>query len=409
MAPKPVPQSWLDLLVSSTSELESPRRFFYWAGIAAISAIVKKNVWLDKFSYKLYPNVYVLLVSAKSGLRKGLPVDFAKGIVERVNNTRIISGRNSVQGVIKDLSQQLTITNPGEPVKIYSDAQAFLCAPELDSFMVKDEQGLSILTDLYNTHEHAKEWKNSLKSSPVESLKNPCITFLAASNEALLEGLIKDKDIEGGFIARTMIIHESIKRVSNSLMFRPANLVTRDDLAEGLKRLTNVKGPFDIPHNVRVEYDKWYKSLDEHSYDDKTGTMERIGDHVLKVAMLISLAKSNDLIIDMPTLEESIDVCQASVVGTRKTTMGVGRAESAEAAGRVLKVLLDQPDFTVERSKLLRLLKNDVNVMMLNMVLDDLGDNGKCVLRAGRDNGKVIYQLKEEYAETYKNFKKEIN
>ena len=402
-------KSWLDLLVQSTSELESPRRFFYWAGIATISAIVKKNVWLDKFSYKLYPNVYVLLVSAKSGLRKGLPVDFAKGIVERVNNTRIISGRNSVQGVIKDLSQQLTITKPGEPVQIYSDAQAFLCAPELDSFMVKDEQGLSILTDLYNTHEHAKEWKNSLKSSPVESLKNPCITFLAASNEALLEGLIKDKDIEGGFIARTMIIHESTKRVSNSLMFRPTNLVTRDDLAEGLKRLSTLKGPFEIPHDVRVSYDQWYKGLDEHSYDDKTGTMERIGDHVLKVAMLISLAKSNDLIINMQTLEESIDVCQASVVGTKKTTMGVGRSESAEAVGRVMKVLLDQEKYIIERSKLLRLLKNDVNVMMLNMVLDDLGDNGKCILRTYRRDGKIYYELKEEIAETYKNFKKEIN
>lgn len=402
-------KSWLDLLVSSTNELESPKRFFWWSGAACISAIVKKAVWLDKFSYKLYPNIYVLLVSAKSGLRKGLPVDYAKSIVERVNNTRIISGRNSVQGVIKDLSQQLTVTKPGEPTMIYSDAQAFLCAPELDSFMVKDEQGLSILTDLYNTHEHNKEWKNSLKSSPVESLKNPCITFLAASNEALLEGLIKDKDIEGGFVARTIIVHESIKRMSNSLMFRPQNLVSRDDLAEGLKRLNQAKGPFEIPHEVRVSYDTWYKSLDEFQADDKTGTMERIGDHVLKVAMLISLAKSNDLIINMETLEESIDVCQASVVGTRKTTMGVGRAESADAAGRVLKILLVQPEFMIERSKLLRLLKNDVNVMMLNMVLDDLGDNGKCTVRAKRIDGKVYYQLKEEYAETYNNFKKEIN
>jgi len=401
--------SWLDLLVSSTSELESPRRFFWWAGVSCISAIVKKNVWLDKFSYKLYPNIYVLLVSAKSGLRKGLPVDYAKGIVERVNNTRIISGRNSVQGVIKDLSQQITVVNPGEATKIYSDAQAFLCAPELDSFMVKDEQGLSILTDLYNTHEHNKEWKNSLKSSPVESLKNPCITFLAASNEALLENLIKAKDIEGGFIARTMIIHESVKRISNSLMFKPANLVTRDDLANDLKRLNLVKGPFEIPHDVRVAYDSWYKGLDEFNYDDKTGTMERIGDHVLKAGMLISLAESNDLIIKMNHFEEAVDKCTEAVIGTRKTTIGVGRAENAEAAGKVMRILIEQDKYIIERSKLMRLLKTDVNVLMLNMVLDDMGDNGKCILLTSRVAGKIYYQLKEEIAMTYKNFKKEIN
>lgn len=399
--------SWLDLLVSSTSELESPKRFYYWSGLAAISAIVRKNVFLDRFSYVLYPNVYVLLVSAKSGLRKGNPVSFAKSIVERVNTTRIISGRNSVQGVIKDLSQQITISRPGEPPVIYNDAQAFLCAPELDSFMVRDEQGLSILTDLYNTHENDKSWKNSLKSSPVEELKNPCITFLAASNEALLEGLIKEKDIEGGFIARTMIVHESKRRLKNSLMFKPTNLVTREHLAEQLMRLRNVKGEFAIPLDVRQAHDEWYHSLEEKEYEDKTGTMERIQDHVLKTAMLISLSKSNDLIIDMDSMNEATDRCMECVVGTRKTTMSVGRAETADAAGRVLKVLLESEKLIIERSKLLAKLRNDVNVMMLNQVLDDLGPNGRNIVDARRINGKIYYELKKEIADQYMHLKEE--
>lgn len=400
--------SWLDLLVSSTSELESPKRFYYWSGIAAISAIVRKSVWLDKFSYRLYPNVYVLLVSAKSGLRKGNPVNFAKSIVSQVNTTRIISGRNSVQGVIKDLSQQLTIVKPGQPTIVLNDAQAFLCAPELDSFMVRDEQGLSILTDLYNTHENPESWKNSLKGSPVEELKNPCITFLAASNEALLEGLIKEKDIEGGFIARTMIVHESKRRAINSLMFKPSNLVTREELAERLMRLKTAKGEFTIPHDVRLQHDDWYKKLSEEEYlEDKTGTMERLQDHVLKTAMIISLSKNNDLVIDADSMNEAADRCLECVVGTRKTTMNIGRSETADATGRVLKILISSPNYTIERSKLLKLLRSDVNVMMLTQVLDDLGPNGKNILDTGRVKGLIHYQLKAEIAESYKTFKDE--
>lgn len=399
--------SWLDLLVASTAELESPKRFYYWSGLAAISAIVRKNVFLDRFSYILYPNVYVLLVSAKSGLRKGNPVSFAKSIVERVSTTRIISGRNSVQGVIRDLSQQVTIVSNGHAPLILNDAQAFLCAPELDSFMVKDEQGLSILTDLYNTHENDKAWKNSLKSSPVEELKNPCITFLAASNEALLEGLIRDKDIEGGFVARTMIVHESKRRLKNSLMFKPTNLVTREQLAQELMRLKVAKGEFTIPRDVRVAHDEWYNALEESEYDDKTGTMERIQDHVLKVAMLISLSKSNDLIIDMDTMNEATDRCMECVVGTKKTTMSVGRAETADSVGRVLKVLLESPGLRIERSKLLAKLRNDVNVMMLNQVLDDLGENGRNIVSVKRIDGKLYYTLTEEIANEYRNKKEE--
>ena len=396
-------KSWLDLLVDSTKDLESPKRFIYWSGVAAISALVKKQVFFDKFSYKLYPNVYVLLVSAKSGLRKGLPVNYARSIVEKVNNTRVISGRNSVQGMLQVLSQQQTVTKPGEATKIHKDAQAFLCAPEFDSFMVRDEQGLSIMTDLYNTHETPEggDWKNSLKSSPVESLHNPCITFLAASNEPLLEGLIKEKDIEGGFIARTMIVREEKRRGINSLMFAPEGLVDKDDLARELKYITNVKGPFFMGREERISYDKWYRSLAEHEYQDRTGTMERIGDHVLKLAMIISLSHGPDLVITQNNLEEAIDKVQECAVSTRKVTMTQGKAETADAAGRVIKLMLSAKDCVMERSKLLGHLTPDVNVMMLNLVLDDLGENGRNVVKAYRKNGKIYYQLSEELVESY--------
>ena len=129
--------------------------------------------------------------------------------------------------------------------------------------------------------------------------------------------------------------------------------------------------------------------------------MERIQDHVLKVAMLISLSKSNNLIIDQDTMDEATDRCMECMIGTRKTTMSVGRAETADAVGRVLKVLINENKFTIERSKLLAKLKNDVNVMMLNQVLDDLGPNGRNIVIAGRVDGKIYYQLKDEIALSY--------
>ena len=124
-------ESWLDILTSSTKELEPPERYFWWAGLAAISAIVRRNVWINKFTYDLYPNTYTILVSAKSGLRKGLPLSYAEKIVELVGGTRVISGTNSIEGVIRYLSQQET----RETGEVFSDAQALLCAPELSSFL----------------------------------------------------------------------------------------------------------------------------------------------------------------------------------------------------------------------------------------------------------------------------------
>src|SRR6476660_3889070 len=99
--------SWLNRVTEMYKENEAPERFFYWSAMAAISAVVKKQVVLNRYQYKLYPNIYVLIMG-KSGIKKGLPVNVAKQLIEKVGNTRIISGRKSVPRVVQDLGKAYT-------------------------------------------------------------------------------------------------------------------------------------------------------------------------------------------------------------------------------------------------------------------------------------------------------------
>jgi hypothetical protein len=94
--------NWIDQIVHQHEEFESPLSFWRWAAIAAISATVKDSIWLDRGIYKLYPNIFVMF-HAESGLKKGPPVSMASRLVSTVNNTRIISGRSSIQGILKEL------------------------------------------------------------------------------------------------------------------------------------------------------------------------------------------------------------------------------------------------------------------------------------------------------------------
>jgi len=121
--------SWLDTIVKQHSELESPLNFWRWAGIAAISAVVKDNVYLNRQIHKLYPNIYVML-HADSGLKKGPPISMAKQLVSKVNNTRIISGRSSIQGILKEMGTGHTDKETG---RVISTSTAFICSNELTS------------------------------------------------------------------------------------------------------------------------------------------------------------------------------------------------------------------------------------------------------------------------------------
>jgi hypothetical protein len=91
--------NWLTDLVDVFAESESPERFFYWSGLAVLSATIRKNIFLDRHIYKLYPNIYVFLV-AKSGMKKGIPVRNAKKLLELLGLTRVISGRNSMPKIL---------------------------------------------------------------------------------------------------------------------------------------------------------------------------------------------------------------------------------------------------------------------------------------------------------------------
>jgi hypothetical protein len=80
--------SWLSELTKQHSEFESPLSFWWWGGVASISAVLKDNVWMDRYIYNLYPNVYIML-HADSGLKKGPPIAMAKKLVKPVGGINI--------------------------------------------------------------------------------------------------------------------------------------------------------------------------------------------------------------------------------------------------------------------------------------------------------------------------------
>ena len=183
--------SWLDDVIQQHLEMESPALFWIWSGLCAISAVVKDNVWLNRANaYNLYPNIYVIL-HADSGLKKGPPIAFAKELVRLVNNTKIISGRSSIQGILKKLGTSQT--QPGGHVETKSTG--FICSSELSASIVEDSAALDILTDLYDRNYNQDEWEYLLKMDGF-NLKNPTISLLGGINAAHSERFLGKKDIQ---------------------------------------------------------------------------------------------------------------------------------------------------------------------------------------------------------------------
>lgn len=364
--------TFIDGILGPTKELEAPISFWYWAGLVAISSILKDSVWIDRAGlYKLYPNIYVML-HADSGLKKGPPINLAKELITLVNNTKIISGRSSIQGILKEMGT--AETKPGGRIDMKSHIT--IVSSELSSSIVEDKVAATILTDLYDRHYNAGEWKSLLKMESFQ-LKDPTITMFTATNEAHNEDFFTKRDIQGGFYARTFIIHETHRQNINSLVIPPKEKLDKSYLASYLKELAKLKGEFK-PLGSRIEseychipvtrknetvyysivgklYDDWYNEFSKatEGMQDETGTVNRFGDAVLKVAMLISLSKNPILELDVGSMNEAIAQCEKLIGNVRKTTMGKrGKSSFALQKTLVIEELLRRDNHIISRMQL---------------------------------------------------------
>jgi hypothetical protein len=417
--------SWLDELVNQHSELESPLSFWRWAGISAISAVVKDNVWLNRQIYNLYPNIYVML-HAESGLKKGPPISMAKQLVSKVNNTRVISGRSSIQGILKDMGTAQTEKGTG---KILSNSTAFICSNELTSSIVGDKVAADILTDLYDRSYNIGQWRSLLKMESFE-LKNPTITMLVATNEAHSEDFFGKKDVQGGYFARTFVVYESKRNKANSLLVPLTNPPNYDASAEYLKKLAQLKGGFvplaqfeqsDVHTFKKVTegrciyytaagkiYEDWYDDfigqIDRQDSKDETGTLNRFGDSVLKVAMILSLSQSSDLIISESAMTEAIKLCERLVGNIRRTTMGRrGLSPSAVLKGKIINELLARPDHRISQSMLMKKMWMDyADVSEFADIMNSFDIAG--IIKTKTVNNQVIFEMPVEHANELKKF-----
>lgn len=394
---------WINDLLDMTEEVETPKSFIFWAGLAAISAVVKKKVWLNKHVYKLYPNIFVMLV-APSGGRKGFGIWLAKALAQQVGNCRIISGRTSIQAILQALSTATTSTT-GPPI---TDASCLIASSEFASSLIDDPQTFTILTDLYDTHAHEFGWKNTLKGTGTEELKDVCITMISASNPTHLQNKIPEADVNGGFVGRTVIVAETKKRLVNSLITKPKIDFDFGKLVPYLKQVASVTGEFTWTQAGATAFDSWYVSLNAKletgEIIDETGTADRVHDQVLKVAMLLSLSESTTLTLDEPHITEAINLCTSSAVNVRKTLEGTGgKSQFGRGTKVVLGALLRRPpDYSIQRSKLLRNNYGEFDAQELDRIVETLKQAG--AITVNHNPRDVIYQLTPKFLAQYNQF-----
>ena len=407
--------NWLDSLVAESSHVETPESWLWWSSLTCISAAAGNNYHLTTLKGDLIyrPNLYVMLLG-ESGLGKGYPINRAKLLVQKAGVTRVIAGRSSIQAIVQELSRTKTVEGKA-PI---GDSRGFIVNGELSTAIIQDPDSLTILTDLYDGH-YNPEWTNLLKGDGAEKLKNPYITALFGSSPAHFYDSIPQANIEGGYIGRNLIVYEEKRRQDVDLLDKEKeeDEVEIDKFNEEvvpkyvphLNTIAIKKGQLKPTEDARKFFNTWRKKWRDTQTHDKTGFLNRVPDHVLKVSMCMSLANWDfDGEISQVDIEEAIQRVTNLVYSNKRTTEGRGPDPLAASTKVVLDYLIAAPDNKIVRKNLLWRGYGVFNSFTLDQIAENLIEMG-WMKRKKIGSGKGIdweYELAGEPLTSYQNYVK---
>lgn len=264
--------------------------------------------------------------------------------------------------------------------------------------MLDDPQSLTILTELYDKH-WVGSWTKRLKNSPDVHLKDPCITMLGGSTPAHLETMLKDSDVEGGFVARLMIVYSDTMSRPNSLMRKPAHVLDIKKQAEYLKTFLKIpKGSFfTATDKARDLHDRWYINMRQKKQNDGgTGFANRLGDHVLKLAMCLSLAESTNLEINANHMFKAIQKCIRLQYGFAEVFTVKADKYNPLSRQTVLVAKYIRTNKCITRYELLKALSGLVNAAVLDRVVKDLVASGHIRVEVKRPLKNTEYSWRQD-------------
>lgn len=408
-------KSWIHDLIAEHQEVETPTSWIYWSLLCCISSVAANKYTLRtlKGNVIYYPNLYVMLLG-ESGLGKGFPVNLAKRLTQESDITRVIAGRSSIQAIIKELAT----TKSSEGKALITDSRGFIVNGELSTAIIADPDSLTILTDLYDRN-YNPAWDNMLKGDGKEKLKEPYITCLFGSSPAHFYDSIPQPNIEGGYIGRNLVIYEEKRSKDLDLLDSAEESIDED-------RFMNYIVPKYVPHlikigksssrlvpdeNARNFFNSWRREwrANQSIYNDRTGFVNRVPDHVLKVAMCLALAKYDfSGCIEEPEIKEAIEKVTSLIYANQKASEGGGLDPLAEQTKRIVDYLLNANENELSRTELLVRGYGNYDSMTLDKILETLMEM-KWVKRARTGIGKNIdwiYTLSGEPLERYNQFRK---
>jgi hypothetical protein len=305
-------ENWLQAYLQLVDQTEPPQRFHLWSAITIIGAMMGRKCTVQLGPEMFFPNLYTILIGPP-GVRKGTAIKYATDLLDEVRTSGSCRAPDAVTK--EQLIAEMEAAQDSENVdgKLLVHSSLFVVAPELVVFIKEnDHERLGYLCQLYDGLDRF-EYKT--KTSTNQFVVNPGLWLLGATTPNWIEIAMKQLGVGGGMTSRTVFVYASKKghHISATKM-RPFDQTLRAKLITDLQIIKQMAGSFRLTEEADTVYSEWYEDRYLATGIDDTrfaSYWERYPSMVIKVAMIMSASKRDDMMVTGVDIRNSINTFEA--------------------------------------------------------------------------------------------------
>jgi hypothetical protein len=321
---------------------EASPLFHTWSAINVLSAAVSRRIFFDQSYFKVYANMYVVLVG-EPGDKKTTALSLARSMVQKTKRP-IAPPSATIEAITVLMSDEndksechITYVDGVLPRHI---SHLSFYASEIVTMLSAggNPQGLiEFFTDIYDREAFEVLTKN--KGNDI--IDCPYITILACMTPEQTGQLLKEKLITGGFSRRCVFVYGRSKA---DPIPRPKlhqyQIDAKNACLDHLEKILKFKGEYTMTPGGEEFFDDWYNKKHAQLMKPNTAPFKnwlRSKDTMLiKLAMLLDCADGMTRQLDENLLARGVEMLDSTEKDLHRVFAGSGTNPQAELASKML-------------------------------------------------------------------------
>ncbi len=380
--------NFMDTYLEFTKNQESTKKIHKWVATSIVGAALERKVWLDMGHFKVYPNLYIIIIGVSGQIKKSTSTNIGVNLLRELESVNVMSEMVTQASLIQQLGEAgNNFTVEGVD---YHQSAVYCYAGELIVFLKEVSGTISeILTTFYDCQE--KPWIKELKSKTTV-IHGPCLNLLGASTPTWLSRAIPGEEMEGGFSSRVVFVVEN--DCAENFIAWPETLknskLLKEALIHDLTQIHNLQGEFQKTPEAKEFYQNWYNAFRETPIPNDVrfkGYYARKPITVLKLAMIYAVMAGSDLMLQQDHIEKAIfelNQIEPEMIDAFGST---GKNDLAKIMGEIVVYMMRKRSASI--GHLLQIFHRDISGRELETILSDLVKMGELKLR--RDGSDLLY------------------